>query len=219
MMGLLHSETFRKNLSKWIFMYIAVICLLTSVITYSRFISSFGTDDEARSSKFNVKIEPIATQDSCPDDTETEGGESSSTAVLCTTSRPTSTLEYYFKVDVTEIEVKAEVYLRARAGDENYQTSSSKMSNMLIEDISICKDMTCTEFEDTKKIDAKSGSITIPVDGKNKDKQNIYYFKVNAKYDPDKFTKDDDGYISFSSDANTPISDEVRIGFSAMQVE
>lgn len=219
MIELLHSETFRKNLLKWIFMYIAVICLLMSVITYSKFISSFGSDDAARSSKFNVKIEPIATQTSCPDDELSNSPEGTTTSILCSTSRPTSTLEYYFRVDVTDIEVKSEVYLRARAGDENYQTSSNKISNMLIEDISLCKDITCKEFEETKKINDKSGSITISIDGKNKDKKNIYYFKVNAKYDPSKFYKDEDGYISFSSDENTPVTDEVRIGFSAMQVE
>lgn len=219
MIGLLHSETFRKNLSKWVFMYIAVICLLTSVITYSRFISSFGNADEARSTKFNVKIEPIATQTSCPDDGELDEGDPSSTAILCTTSRPTSLLEYYFKVDVTEIEVKSEVYLRARAGDENYQTLSNTFSNLLIEDINVCTDYTCTAFANTQVINDRSGSIKIEVDGTDKTKQNIYYFKVNAKYDPDKFNKDDDGYISFSSDENTPISDEVRIGFSAIQVK
>lgn len=222
MIGLLHSETFRKNLSKWIFMYIAVMCLLTSVITYSRFISSFGNSDEARTSKFNVTIEPLATQTSCPDIDGSNPDEEqtpSSTAILCTTSRPTSMLEYYFKADISEIEVKSEVYLRARAGDENFKTMNDNFSNLIIENISICTDMTCQEFTKTETIGAKSGTITLGVDAKTENRQNVYYFKVIAKYDPDMFDKDDDGYIKFSSDENTPISDEVRIGFSAIQVD
>lgn len=220
MIGLLHSETFRKNLSKWIFMYIAVLCLLTSVITYSKFITSLGNEDEARTTMFNVKIEPLETATRCQDANQSDEGNPSSTAILCTTSRPTSLLEYYFKANVEEIEVKSEVYLRARAGDENYKTSTKQDSNLIIEDILLCTDETCTSFDDTKsvKVKAKSGSIKIEVDGTDKEKQNEYFFKVNAKYVFTKDNKDIDGYISFSSDDSDPISDEVRIGFSAIQV-
>lgn len=221
MISLLHSETFRKNLSKWIFMYVAVMCLLTSVITYSKYISSFGADDEARTSKFNVKIEPstLGTETSCIE--STEEGKGTAPTILCTTgtSRPTALLEYYFKVDVTEIEVRSEIHLRARAGDENYKTSNKNLSNLIIQELKVCKDMTCTDFDQVQDINAQSGTIKIDVDGKDKNKKNIYYFKVTAKYDPSKLNKDVNGFISFTSDEDTPVTDEVRIGFSAMQVE
>lgn len=57
MKGLLHSKRFRANLRKWLFMYVGVMVLLTSVITYSKFISNLNMSDEARVTRFNMKID------------------------------------------------------------------------------------------------------------------------------------------------------------------
>lgn len=61
MKGLLQSKRFRKNLSKWLCMYVGAILLLTTVITYSKYISSFGFDDKARVTKFNVEVKNVTT--------------------------------------------------------------------------------------------------------------------------------------------------------------
>ena len=94
MKELLHSKLFRRNLYKWLFMYVGVMCLLTSVITYSKYITSMQNDDTARVAKFNVKI---TNNDVC-DELEDKCHYG--------TLRPTEDYEYYFTVDTTELEVK-----------------------------------------------------------------------------------------------------------------
>ena len=57
MKKLLQSRKFRKNLGKWIFMYVICMGLFTTVVTYSKYISKMlSSNDEARVSKFNVKL-------------------------------------------------------------------------------------------------------------------------------------------------------------------
>jgi len=95
MKGLLHSKLFRKNLFKWIFMYIAVIGLFTSVVTYSKYISNMNGDDTARVASFDASI----TYDGiCQNLGENE---------ICDngTFRPTSKISYYFTVDTRKLEV------------------------------------------------------------------------------------------------------------------
>lgn len=96
MKGLLHSKLFRKNLFKWLFMYITVIGLFTSVVTYSKYISNLQTNSSARPAKFDADIK----YDVCPELMDNN---------ICDigTFRPTSTLSYYFTVDATNIEVSA----------------------------------------------------------------------------------------------------------------
>ena len=51
MKGLLHSKLFRKNLFTWLFMYIIVIGLFTTVVTYSKYISSMQNADKTITSR------------------------------------------------------------------------------------------------------------------------------------------------------------------------
>lgn len=95
MKGLLHSKLFRKNLYMWLFMYIAVIGLFTSVVTYSKYISSMQSQTLARVALFDASI----TYDGvCANVNENE---------ICDigTYRPTSQLSYYFTVDNRNLEV------------------------------------------------------------------------------------------------------------------
>lgn len=136
--GLLHSKTFRQNLSRWVFMYIAIICLLTSVITYSKYISSLGAKDEARASKFNVLIEPLPVDSEC-----TSTGEQGGALVIsCGSKRPTSVINYYFKV-VSEVEVPSNIILRVSGGDNrNYKKENDELSSMKIQSINLCNYIT-----------------------------------------------------------------------------
>lgn len=95
MKKLLHSKVFRKNLFNWLFMYIAVIGLFTSVVTYSKYISGFQSDDTARVAKFNASI----TYDGICKNLEKNE--------ICNIGkfRPKENLSYYFTVDTTELEV------------------------------------------------------------------------------------------------------------------
>ena len=56
MSKLLHSKTFRKNLFKWIFMYICALLVIFTVVTYSRYITKSSLGDEAKAAKFNLEI-------------------------------------------------------------------------------------------------------------------------------------------------------------------
>ncbi len=105
MKGLLHSKRFKENLYRWLFMYVGVIGLLTTVITYSKYITQFVPNgDGAKSAKFEAKIYP----------TNDKGEE----CTTCTSGvyRPTSKIKYYFAIE-TEFEVLADLYLNVRIKD------------------------------------------------------------------------------------------------------
>ena len=110
MKDLLQSKRFRSNLYKWLFMYVGVMLLLTTVITYSRYISGLQEKDDARSAKFNVFINK-----KCP---LNEVGEE----IACNTgsSLVVNELEYYFSVDTRELEVKTKFILSILI-DENFK--------------------------------------------------------------------------------------------------
>jgi len=102
MKGLLQSKKFRTNLYKWLFMYAGVMLLLTSVITYSKYITSMETNEESRVAKFEVGIDYM----NCADvTTPTEANPNR----ICNSGmyRPTSEIKYYFSVDTTQIETHA----------------------------------------------------------------------------------------------------------------
>ena len=101
MKGLLHSKRFKQNLAKWLFMYVGVMLLLTTVVTYSRYISSMHTKEDARPAQFDVAIEYDKNNLVCEDLTNCFSG----------TFRPTSKLEYTFTVDTTKIEVNTDFVL------------------------------------------------------------------------------------------------------------
>ena len=92
---LLYSKSFKKNLAKWLGMYLGMICLFTVVVTYSRYISNLTSNEEARVAKFNVEV---TYDDVCSTLDSTE---------ICNygSIRPTGSLVYYFTVDTTELEV------------------------------------------------------------------------------------------------------------------
>ena len=113
MKGLLHSKLFRKNLFTWLFMYIGIMGLFTTVVTYSKYISSMQNADGARVASFKANI-------------TFDGVCSSIGEGFCNIGsyRPTTSgLEYYFTVDNTEIEVSAKfvTIITVRERFENIQ--------------------------------------------------------------------------------------------------
>lgn len=108
---LLHSKTFRKNLFKWSIIYFAVIALFTSVVTYSKYISDKSSLATARIAKFKVDI--IKTKICSSLDTnrcnyyDVDGNLASEEYKF----KPYDTLNFYFDVDTTELEVSTSLVL------------------------------------------------------------------------------------------------------------
>ena len=100
MKGLLHSKKFRRNLYKWVIMYVGVIVLLTTVITYSKYVSQMMADDEARVAKFDIQV------------TANECASSDENSINCNsgTFRPTQEITYYFTLDANT-EVKTDIFM------------------------------------------------------------------------------------------------------------
>lgn len=104
MKGLLHSKIFKENLKKWLFMYAGVMLLLTTVITYSKYMTSIQGEDETRASKFDI----IITTTSCPSIVSERGICDASSGGKC---RPTQEIASCFIVDTTGLEVYSDFYL------------------------------------------------------------------------------------------------------------
>ena len=105
--GLLHSKTFRTNLLKWFVVYIGVLGIITTVVTYSKYISQAASNDTARPAKFNVTINNTKI---C----------STTSAGLCDLAqfKPYDELEYYFTADLTELEVRTTLVLNITVDSE-----------------------------------------------------------------------------------------------------
>lgn len=99
MKGLLHSKKFRTNLYKWLFLYVGVMMLFTSVVTYSRYITSLQTDEQSRVASFEVGIDYMNCKNVATNDTKR----------ICNSGdyRPTSEMKYYFTIDTTKLEVNS----------------------------------------------------------------------------------------------------------------
>lgn len=113
MKGLLHSKRFRTNLYKWLCAYVGVMLLLTTVITYSKYISKFLGETEApRTAKFDVEIKPLT----CLDE---------KTGKTCNQDSYWSTLPiaYYFYVDTSELEVSTKLKVTLDV-NENFEVES-----------------------------------------------------------------------------------------------
>lgn len=108
MKGLLHSKKFRTNLKKWLFMYVGVMVLLTTVVTYSKYISSTLYSDEAKIDEFDLNITQVACpiiEDETPAVCNAEFGSNSS---VC---RPTSVVASCFTLDVGNLNVHSDLWL------------------------------------------------------------------------------------------------------------
>ena len=93
MKGLLQSKIFRKNLKKWLCMYVGALLLLTTVVTYSKYISKYNADEDARITKFDVTVKNIENENlTCTGEID---------KLDCTTKdtyRPTTKIPYEFVV-------------------------------------------------------------------------------------------------------------------------
>ena len=106
---LLHSKTFRNNLFKWIFVYVGVLLVVASVVTYSKYMSNIMGQGRASVAKFNVEI--------------TKGDICSTLKErFCNLSKykPYDELEYNFSVDPSEIEVSTNLKLYVTLNNDDF---------------------------------------------------------------------------------------------------
>ncbi len=101
MKGLLQSKRFRKNLGKWLFMYTGVMLLLTTVITYSKYITSLQSSSNASTAKFELAIHCTSSNGKTCDN-DTEAYEVTKEDLLLT---------YTFTVDASQMDVKSKLKL------------------------------------------------------------------------------------------------------------
>lgn len=172
MKGLLHSKLFRKNLFKWIFMYVTVIGLFTSVVTYSKYISSMQDTGEAKVALFDASI----TYDGiCTGVDEYE---------ICDngTFRPTSQITYYFTVDTRNLEVSTVFVTRIAILDV--------FKNIKIYDI------TETETEMTNFVESDN-VFTLTEDIKVNDTY-VRKYKITMDFDYDTYDNDCSEFHSYN---------------------
>ena len=106
MSNVLHNKMFKANLIRWFVLYIGVISVFTTVVTYSKYITTLPAENTARTAKFNVKI--------------TNDKICSSLSTMCNLDKykPYDEIEYYFTVDTTEVEVLADLVLKISVDKE-----------------------------------------------------------------------------------------------------
>lgn len=101
MSGLLHIKRFRQNMFKLFVIYIVVMLSTTSVITYSRYITSMESTAYARPARFDIEIDQgdvcVANTNICK-----EGSGVSK-------FKPYDQLDYYFTVDTSQLEVTTDM--------------------------------------------------------------------------------------------------------------
>lgn len=218
MKGLLHSKRFKKNLAKWLFMYVGVMLILTSVITYSRYISSWLQADEARITKFNVKIDKLI----CTDYEDEE---------RCSKNRPTASIPYYVKLDTKELETNALLVLTFDV--------DSRFEIIKIDEVEKNGEAVPTYREIYGELEDGSYGLKDTVhytrskiSNKLELKQNFHpkgketTYRVTLKYTPSRIY-DENGnflYYDFSDDttfqeAIATIGDIIRVDYSAKQTE
>lgn len=164
MKGLLHSKRFKKNLQKWLFMYVGVMTLLTSVITYSKYMAKVQMgDDSAKVGKFQVGIKQV----SCSD--YIDSGITCDALSSGNGCRPTQVVASCFEVDTSELEIESDLLLtfdpalKDSSRDDGFYSPNMKNINnddilINIEGIDIISENKDTEIYPSTSINWKSST-------------------------------------------------------------
>ena len=213
MKGLLQSKIFRKNLKKWLCMYVGALLLLTTVVTYSKYISKYNVDEDARITKFDVTVKNIENENlTCTGEID---------KLDCTTKdtyRPTTKIPYEFVVTpnfevntllATTIYVPASFNIERLEeidGDplydekENIKDSSITISKLKDKNEKGEEVDTATIITITKKIDTD--------DIINSNKPKTYKITIKYNYDEETYLTADKENLSV-----------IKIGYSATQIK
>lgn len=194
-MGLLHSPTFRSNLIRWIILYIGVLCLITTVVTYSKYISTASGENHARTAKFKIDVE---VGDIC----------STTSPDLCnlTSYKPYDTLEYNLKVDASEMEVTTDIVVNIYIDSEFKVISLYDVST---DELVTFNDASQTiVMQDGQELKYFNNKITITGEA-SLTNQFLKNYKLNVKY------IDEATYVNYVTEHSYP--EFVKIEYSAIQ--
>ncbi len=162
MKELLQNKVFKKNLKKWLVMYIGVIALFTTIITYSKYMTTMMGSSEAKVAAFDININYLDNQ--CISSNNCNTGY----------YRPTSYIEYYFTVDYM-FDVKTDVFLTVLINNkfdfEIFDENNEKI--------------TVTKNTEKSNDSYYCGSFKMPVTIGSR-KTSKYKIRVKYKYDADK---------------------------------
>lgn len=190
MKGLLHSKKFRRNLYKWLFMYVGCIALLTTVVTYSKYMSTFQSSDTARVAKFNVEVENRDCTDEITDNCNLDW------------YRSTSNIDYYFTVDTRDIEVKTQLYFTLYI-NKNFSLVDNTLVEVDGENYSLSDPVSVAGNDQYNFITLKDDNLNIvnPEDG------SLKIYKITLKYNGTDYTN-----------FNGTSKDIFRVAYSAVQM-
>ncbi len=188
MKGLLHSKRFKENLYRWLFMYVGVIGLLTTVITYSKYVTKMVPHEETgRITNFKADIKYTD-----------KDGNPCVEGTRCTTGvyRPTSEIKYYFTLE-TEFEVLADLYLTTKIKDSETENFEIISIRNVTTDASVAVNGERYTLEIQNELD---------VDNRPVPTKEVY--EVTVKYK---------GTISSSTDFSKEAKPVIEVGYTAEQ--
>lgn len=219
MKRLLQSKHFKKNLGKWLSMYVLCMGLFTAVITYSKYISNiFSTDESARVSQFGVHL--VYCSDATCQNTSVDSSEVKK-------YRPYENMEYYFAIDSSELEVSAEVVLTAHVDRhfkivkiEKITDNDSQGTNTISENDSNKKTLSFTDELEAANTELSKYKVTVAYDSNvvdyNKESCNTQLTKdckvVNG------IIKDKQGDLQYIFNEKTEF-DAITIDYSITQTD
>ena len=213
MKGLLQSKIFRKNLKKWLCMYVGALLLLTTVVTYSKYISKYNVDDDARITKFDVTVKNIENENlTCTGEID---------KLDCTTKdnyRPTTIIPYEFIVS-PNFEVNTllatTIYVPASFNIETLEEIDGKTlynEKENIKDSSITISKLKNKNEKGEEVDtATIITITRKIDTTdiiNANAPKSYRVSIKYNYDEEKYADEVKENISV-----------IKVGYSATQIK
>ncbi len=200
MKRLWQSKIFRKNLRKWLCLYVGVMSLSATVITYSKYISSIISTDTARPAKFIVKIN--YDYESCDASliAECDYGK----------HRPTQNLTYDFEVDTKELEVLTKLSLAIYV-NEDFRLVSLKEINADGSSVDVALESPNNMYLETFKARYNRQRWTNTIE-MTSSRKTLTKYQAVLQYIP----KDDSNY----KDVNSSITYRpFVVGYSAIQLD
>ena len=209
MASLLQSKVFRKNLYRWLGMYVCIMMCTITIVTYSRYVTSLSaTTNNARVANFKVKLNYDNAYNCIP---SIENNE----YTICEVNennpvRPTSEISYNFTVDSRELEVRTRLLLvitvdpRANPVSPNFKFVSLKRWNG-----------NSYEEVDSKEFTVQNNKIMLDYIIEPSSKLLTQYM-VTVKYNEENLEDDGDG-IKYYSGVEISANDIVAISYRATQ--